>query len=397
MDRCSRVNVILLFEAEIASTQLVERVLQTSRFSYEKYVISDYCRLTDCNGGIPLIIRSAEPETVSLVKHYVVMSTPFVYYIDDNFWEINDGSLLAKYYQHPTIQYGLEYIVTHASTVLCNSLELAKFIERKFRRHVAIVPPMFDFSLVKNVERYSGEEIRIGFAGSESRKKDIGFISEVIPIILDKYENVVFEFAGVIPDGVWLCNRVRYHSAIKNYSDFIRLQYSRGWIIGLAPLSGSVSDNYKTNNKFREYSACKTVGVYSDSPSYSHCVIDKVNGMVCRSLEPSEWIDKITYLIDSPISCASMSKNAYQFVKDNYDVEVISACWHDVLYEAGKIKPRLKFREFPVFGLIKRVQWKVFLYKIRCQDVYKINGLLGLIRHIMMFIIKKGFNKDGNG
>ncbi|MGL4338625.1 MAG: hypothetical protein ACRCST_17190, partial [Turicibacter sp.] len=107
-----KLNVTIFFEAEIATTQLIEVVLGTQLFNYEKKLVSaGEGAIANDIDYLPLLIRGADPETVNLARNFVSESKPFVYYIDDNFWEIKGDTPLAKYYQHPIIRDGLKYIV----------------------------------------------------------------------------------------------------------------------------------------------------------------------------------------------------------------------------------------------------------------------------------------------
>ncbi|WP_429098386.1 hypothetical protein [Aeromonas veronii] len=390
-----KLNTILIYEAEIATTQLVERVLANPNLFNLKKEISQNALsnldklLNDNEEHLPIIIRSASPETIQMVRIYVQKAIPFVYYIDDNFWEIKGDTPLAKYYQHPIIRDGLKYIVGHASMVLCNSAPLADYIRERYTKRVSVVPPMFDFNLLEGVHSYCGEEIRIGFAGSSSRLKDINFLKNVIPDILEKYPRVVFEFAGVMPEGLKISDRIRYFKPVSSYADYISFQYSRGWKIGLAPLLGSESDCYKTNNKFREYSACYTAGIYSDSLSYKGSLKNNVNGLVCYSLNPQEWLLAISSLLDDAALRDHLAHTAHEFVKKHYDVNIISMAWHKTLLAASNVPPKPESKIIPLVSFYKRFKWQLFLYKLRAEDVYKNRGGTGLVKHILNFLYRK--------
>ncbi|PKQ80445.1 hypothetical protein CJP16_06545 [Aeromonas sobria] len=389
MSAIKRLNILMLYEADISSVQLVETVLSRDIFVLHKAVINSELIKNYSYYHMPLFIRSVDPEAVKLARKFVSESKPFVYYIDDNFWEIKGDTPLAKYYQHPIIRDGLKYIVGHASMVLCNSIQLADYIRERYTKRVSVVPPMFDFNLVEGVSSYDGEEIRIGFAGSSSRLKDINFLKNVIPEILEKYPSVVFEFAGVMPEGVQTSDRVRYFKPVSSYAEYISFQYSRGWKIGLAPLLGSESDCYKTNNKFREYSACYTAGIYSDSLSYKGSLIDNVNGLVCYSLTPQEWLLAISSLLDDTALRDRLAHTAHEFVKTHYDVNIISTAWHEALLTASNVPPKPESKIIPLVSFYKRFKWQLFLYKLRAEDVYKNRGGAGLLKHILIFLYRK--------
>ena len=392
MEYLNSFKTILVYEAKTSTVQLVERIFFSGGLNFEVMNILEFERKVEDNlplDAIPLIIRSVDYKLVDLVKRLCINKVPFAYYIDDNFWEIKGSTPLAKYYQHPIIRDGLKYIVGHASMVLCNSAPLADYIRDRYTKRVSVVPPMFDFNLLEGVHSYCGEEIRIGFAGSSSRLKDINFLKNVIPDILEKYPRVVFEFAGVMPEGVKISDRIRYFKPVSSYADYISFQYSRGWKIGLAPLLGSESDCYKTNNKFREYSACYTVGIYSDSLSYKGSLKDNVNGRVCYSLNPQEWLLAISSLLDDAALRDRLAHTAHEFVKKHYDVNIISMAWHKTLLAASNVPPKPESKIIPLVSFYKRFKWQLFLYKLRAEDVYKNRGGTGLVKHILNFLYRK--------
>lgn len=392
MEYLNSFKTILVYEAKTSTVQLVERIFFSGGLNFDVMNILEFERKVEDSlplDAIPLIIRSVDYKLVDLVKRLCINKVPFAYYIDDNFWEIKGDTPLAKYYQHPIVRDGLKYIVGHASMVLCNSVPLADYIRERYTKRVSVVPPMFDFNLVEGVSSYGGEEIRIGFAGSSSRLKDIHFLRYVIPEILKKYPNVVFEFAGVMPEDVQISDRVRYFKPVSSYAEYISFQYSRGWKIGLAPLLGSESDCYKTNNKFREYSACYTAGIYSDSLSYKGSLIDNVNGLVCYSLIPQEWLLAISSLLDDTALRERLAHTAHEFVKTHYDVNIISIAWHKTLLAASNVPPKPESKIMPLVGLYKIIKWQLFLYKLRAEDVYKNRGGAGLVKHILNFLYRK--------
>jgi hypothetical protein len=228
-------DILMVIEGEIATTYLIEQILTACAdhgIRYRKQFL-DKLRVADIKPNtIPLFIRCADPLLESWVELLTEAQHPYLFYIDDNFWEIKGKSPLARYYQHPLVRHSLEYAVSNADTIITNSKELASFILR-FNDRIKVLPAFFDFDVIEGITAQPTDEIRIGFAGSPSRVDDLDIISPIINPILDRYPSVVFEFAGVFPKGVNASDRVRFFPHVTDYREFIRFQAGRNWAVGL--------------------------------------------------------------------------------------------------------------------------------------------------------------------
>ncbi|WP_292491869.1 glycosyltransferase [Mesorhizobium sp.] len=283
---------------------------------------------------IPMFVRCADPLVLSWAQLLVDANRSYVYYIDDNFWRIRGENPLALYYRHPIVRKSLEFTVSHAETVIVNSSELATFVSR-FNTRVAVLPAFFDFSLIRGVAQSAGEEIRIGFAGSPSRVDDLDLIAPLIEPVLKRFPKTIFEFAGVLPRGVAAGARVRFFPHIGDYATYIRFQASRNWAIGLAPLVDHEANRGKTDNKYREYGACRIAGVYSNIPPYRNIVRNNENGILIENAEEL-WLRALSMLIESPKKREEMAELAFRHVKKRYDLPEVSHEWASLFVDVDR-------------------------------------------------------------
>lgn len=318
----------MVIEGEIATTQLIERILEACGkygLTYRKQYLSSL-KVEDFHSHtIPLFVRCGDPSVAFWIDRLRLAKHPYLYYIDDNFWRIGGDSPLARYYQHPTIRKSLELAITNATAVLTNSNELALFLGR-FSRYVCELPPFFYFSLIDQVIPDETDEVRIGFAGSSSRMDDLEIIRPLIEPVLLEFSNVVFEFAGILPRDIEPSDRVRFFPYTNQYNEFIQFQAKRNWAIGLAPLIDNESNRCKTNNKYREYSACKIVGIYSDIPPYQSSVIHGITGLLVKNT-PESWFNAISELVASPEKRIELMRRSNDDVRKKYCVERVSEVW----------------------------------------------------------------------
>jgi glycosyltransferase involved in cell wall biosynthesis len=301
---------------------------------------------------------------------------PYLYYIDDNFWELQDDSPLGQYYRDPRVRQSLEFAVSQANRVLTNSEVLASYL-RRFSERLRVLPASFDFSLIEGCIREQTSELRIGFAGSPSRGGDLELIRPVMQPVLDRIPNAVFEFCGVMPAGVQPDPRIRFFDHINSYADFIRFQAGRNWAIGLAPLRDHSANRAKTNNKYREYGACGIAGVYSDMPPYQGSVEPGVTGLL---VDPSNeaWLSAILLLAKEPNRRERIARSAGEDVLEKYCVVSVAGVWSDCIRETHTVlrgRPSHLTRAYMSGIVLQRLARGVRILWLQVQDAYRKGGV----------------------
>lgn len=328
----TKTDVLMVIEGEIATTHLIERILMACKpfgINYRKQFLSAL-KIDDFHSNtIPLFVRCGDPSMQYWVNLLRRARCHYFYYIDDNFWQIKGDTPLACYYQHPIIRHSLEIAVTYASKVLANSAELALFLGR-LNKNVNTLPSFFDFSLIDGCVRQSSHEIRIGFAGSPSRQIDLDIIRPIIFPILDLFPHAIFEFAGVMPQGLTEGGRIRFFPHTSDYIGFVKFLAERNWSIGLAPLVDNVANRCKTNNKYREYGACKIAGIYSNMPPYRNSVLPENTGLLVENSSKA-WFDAVKRLCSNRSETHQICQRAYDDVRQKHCVERVSSQWAECL------------------------------------------------------------------
>jgi glycosyltransferase involved in cell wall biosynthesis len=118
--------------------------------------------------------------------------------------------------------------------------------------------------------------------------------------ILDYYGGFVrLEFFGFVPAALVNHPAVRFESCAMDYRSFIIKLNDSHWDIGLAPLEDHMFNNMKTNNKLREYSACRIAGIYSNTPVYEPWVTQGETGYLVPHTEQG-WYEGIVAMIEDP-------------------------------------------------------------------------------------------------
>lgn len=347
-------RISLVIEAPTSTTELVKLCLSHFRKgSLLEYPIREVraseMSVGNLEDGINLFIRFADPASIEKVKELVANKVPFGYLIDDNFWMLQGTSPLDAFYQNPFVRSSLELAVSNARVVYCHSNIFKEFL-CKYNKNVVVLPTFFDFSCIDDIPSSSvdeaANEIRIGIVANASRVKDLDLITSAIISILKKSEsNVYFEFFGYIPDELAGLSRVRYFKGNSDYRTFIRMQYERRWLIGLAPLIQTPFSKFKTNNKFREFGACGTAGVYSDVSIYRECVEHGKNGWLVKDTK-EDWVRAIELAISHPDKTKALGVEARSQVRRDFALESIRDVWFDALTPLLQADRKRSFRGY---------------------------------------------------
>ncbi|PBB37496.1 glycosyltransferase [Mesorhizobium sp. WSM3868] len=376
-------DILVIIESEFATTHLIDQVMRACGAHGIRYKTQLLGKLqeSDFNSNtIPLFIRCADPLVLTWTQALVDSNHPYIYYIDDNFWQIPGKTPLAEYYRHPSTRKSLEFAIANAQAVIVNSLELGKFIS-EFNKNIVALPTFFDFSLIDDVHPSHTDEIRIGFAGSLPRIDDLDLISQLVEPVLEKFPKVVFEFAGVLPRGVVVGERVRFFPHVGDYKAYIRFQAERNWAIGLAPLIDNEANRSKTDNKYREYSACRIAGIYSDIPPYQEVVKQSVTGLLVDS-NSSSWRDALEILLEQPDKRLAMANAAYAHAKSRYDVLNVSHQWASFFKSLGRGAEMS--RPLGLVGLGARKVWRrIQRIKVYIAIMYKEGGIALVMQRII--------------
>ncbi|WP_433766932.1 glycosyltransferase [Pseudomonas putida] len=367
------VDVLLVVEADIATTQLTEQLLSECLafgIRYKKLYLSQLDEHAFTGAALPLFVRTADPVAIYWMEALKRSNIPYFYYIDDNFWLIGGDSPLAKYYKHPIIRRSLKFAVENAHTVITNSVALREYILPK-NKNTMLLPAFFDFSLLPVCDSKPVDEYRIGFAGSASRDADLDILKDVIPYFLNRRDNLAFEFIGCLPKWLEQGPKVRFFGHMHSYAEYIAFQATRSWKIGLAPLDNKTSNKYKTNNKYREYSAFRCAGVYSVSESYVDSVVDGVTGLLVETNTTESWISAIERYLDDESSRAEIVEKAYNDVHSRFDISAVATQWAALFQQGGKLLTNSRITPVHVSawdGLVRRLSHYWLLIEISMYE-----------------------------
>jgi glycosyltransferase involved in cell wall biosynthesis len=369
----SRARILIVSEAEIATTQIIEQIVKAcSAFglTYQKRLLKNLKPGDFTPDTLPLFLRCSGPYAQLWSRVLADAGCGYAYYIDDNFWELTGDSPVTRYYRKPSIRRSLDSIITRAHTLITNSPELASVISQ-FNDRTIILPTFVDFSLLERLRSDRAEnasnEIRIGFAGSAGRVDDLDLISNLVSKILTSHNNVIFEFIGVLPRNTPTGDRVRFFPHINNYEKYIEFQLGRHWDIALAPLLDHPANRCKSDVKYREYSALRYAGIYSNIPPYRDAVQNSVTGLLVNNTE-EEWLEAISNLLSNRDKRTTIARQAFEDSRRRYDIPRVADKWAAAFLQIGaeqtnNLRPlkQVFLRREKLIATVKRIGLRIQL------------------------------------
>jgi glycosyltransferase involved in cell wall biosynthesis len=332
------VSTCIVADGETPTTELVRQIVAiaglpeplTLRGGAEFYLAHAMASRID-RRALHLMVRVAHADAHAFVQRLRCVDVRYAYLIDDNFWLLDqEGDDLHDYYSHPLVRRSLQEAVAGAAVVLCHSEHFAAFL-RHFNSRVEVVPGAFSFELLDGLPPPAAhDEIRVGVVANSSRAADLAMVLPAIEAVLATRPEVVFEFIGWTPPELRGRPGVRSFEGTADYSAFLALKVSRGWLLGLAPLRPNRFVEYKSNNKYREFGGCGIAALYSDSRAYRECVREGQTGWLVADA-PQAWTAALLQAIGSPEATRAVGRLAREDVLAQHRLDRVAARWQQAL------------------------------------------------------------------
>jgi glycosyltransferase involved in cell wall biosynthesis len=321
---------LLVADGDIPTTRLLARELREGFHDVEVRIAKDLFGV-EFSGRPVVVSRLCYPRFSWLPAYLSRRKLRYAYFLDDNFWEITQqtGVDLASFFQHPATVETLDAFVRNAGVVICWSSRLREYVAARHPEAITeFVRPGFDVATATALrERRDARPadprrgVRIGYP-TTARPRVTPLLVPLVRHFLEHYGNeVVFEFIGWMPEALSELPNVVLHPWIAEYDAFLAFKLGRRWDIGIAPLLGDTFDQFKTDNKYREYAGCGIPGVYSRVSPFVETVRHGTTGLLVEN-EPADWIAALEQMVKSPELRASIATAASDDVRRNYDLRM---------------------------------------------------------------------------
>ncbi|WP_054956211.1 glycosyltransferase family protein [Paenibacillus dakarensis] len=334
MRRKGDLNVLIIGSDRIASYKI--GLEQPLRFLEKSGICSfeirpdhevDKSKLAEAD--IIMFFRTVQPETYKLFEMAREMGKKTVYVIDDHFLAINPGSDMGRYYHESSRRKTYVKFLKNAQIVKVASAFFARHLDTHFKPNkIVYFPGSVDFSIISRVKKNKKPDDKI-VIGYEGGRKPVAFepVIHALDRIMQKYgDNIRMEFYGYAPEELKDSPQVYAEPHDENYKKFLKRLYRTNWDIGLAPLERTLLHDCKSNNKFREYSACRIPGIYASSPAYEEWVKHKENGLIISG-GTEEWYEAIVQMIEHPELRQKIADQAEQDSLRNFSVDACADKW----------------------------------------------------------------------
>lgn len=294
---------------------------------------------------VAVLCRNTEPLAAKWFWPLLEFDKPYIYDIDDNLLELKGDSPLVEYHNEPSQQKMLTEYIRLASLVRVYSAPMYDRVKELNENVIKVVAPV-DFRLISPKERSPKTDIvKIVYATSrpDDYLADI-FIPALKRIVQEYEDRVKIYFLGYSPPEFKETPNVVRESLVFNYEQYLRGFSRAGYDIGLAPLYNDIFHRSKTNNKFREYGACRIAGIYSDVDVYASCVVNNKTGLLVDN-DPEAWYQGIASLIENHELRLSIQKDAYKFVQQNYSQSAFADLWYKQIVQMKHSRREKDYRE----------------------------------------------------
>jgi Glycosyl transferases group 1 len=275
---------------------------------------------------ILIFCRNMEPNFSQAFHWAIAQGKPYIYDIDDNFFDLPKDTEEFSYYNTPERQGLLIEYLTHAALVRVYSPPMLERVTA-ITEQVVRTPAPVDLALVHLPNPKDLKPLKIVYA--TSRKVD-----PLFSIFWPALQRILIDYDGRIEAHFWgffaqkfaRLKGIHYHAPTANYDSFLRNFSRSGFSIGLAPLFDTNFYRSKTNNKFREYGACRVAGIYSDVEVYRECVTDQETGILVDNIEES-WYQAMVQLIEDENLRLHIQTQAEIVVREQYSEEIFESTW----------------------------------------------------------------------
>jgi len=213
---------------------------------------------------------------------------------------------------------------------------------KPFAKNIHVVENVIDLKLWP--KRKKNKLLTIGWIGAGSHDDDLGLIRNVVPNILNAYNNVQFsivhgapEFFKHKPGCEYLENphhprynkmkrcplckgidRVLWTHDFKTIDKYPKWAASFGFDVGLAPLVDLNFTRGKSNLRWLEYSAMGIPTIASPLNHFVETIKDGETGLIVKDNNEQGWIEAIEDMIENKDLREEIGRNARNEIKTNW-------------------------------------------------------------------------------
>jgi glycosyltransferase involved in cell wall biosynthesis len=238
-----------------------------------------------------------------------------VYEIDDDVFRVDITNWMAyPSYSKGDVRDAVEHSAQVADMVTVTTEPLAE-IMRPFSGNVRVIPNCIPDGVLE-IERPRQPKVVVGWGGGASHARDIAMIAPTLRHVMEKHrKRAELNIMGTnyLPT-VWDCRPEDIRREHGRFTPWVPVNGSLAYYkaidcdIALAPLTGTLFDQSKSNIKALEAFGLGIPVLASDVEPYRGTVIDGFNGYLCR--RKGDWGRRLEELICDDAAREEMGRNA---------------------------------------------------------------------------------------
>lgn len=271
------------------------------------------------------------PEHVA--KYCRLAGKKVIYELDDNIFNYPDSPEYKKdNVQQETVS--AIKMLRQCDAMTTTTQAIADVVNELVDIKVYVLPNQIDFSNFNSQLTTRNSQLIIGWAGGHFHIQDLSLIEEPLSRILDKYPDVMVAMLGCCPKGLYERYKGRlWVEPFNSIQDFFTRMALMRFDIGIAPLYKTEFAMGRSNLRLLQYAALKIPIIGSNYGEYGTALNNGLKGI---KVEDAEWFEKISYLIEGEQERKRLGEEAFDYVKEHYDIEKNVHKWADCYKEVMK-------------------------------------------------------------
>jgi glycosyltransferase involved in cell wall biosynthesis len=254
--------------------------------------------------------RRFDDEVVPAIQYCRSRGKIAVYEIDDDLWNIHPGNPARDTFSRPGVLPTIEEAIRACDFATTTTPLLAARLH-SLNRDVRVLPNMLpdEYWRFDGPKEQSQDHVVIGWAGTATHAPDLALLEDTIPLLLDRYPNVDFVYAGSAEKPV-------EHERVHRIPAVGFPQYPflvSAFDIGLAPLQDTLFNRCKSDLKVLEYAMSGIPVVASKVEPYERSIEHGRNGFLARN--GKDWLKQLARLIEDADLRTDMGRRAQGFAK----------------------------------------------------------------------------------
>ena len=234
-----------------------------------------------------IIQRSTSPTGLRAQSLAHTAGAVVIYECDDNFLVIDkDTPAVGAYYSDPAVRRTFRQAACERRSGDDDHRSPCRCL-RRVRRTMSVSCPPASTSptSTRSLAPEAPSVLVIGYAGTITHGPDFALRgARPAPRARRRRRDGPSAVLRLRPrDPRWACPMSTSFPSHRDYPAFLRALSRVDWSFGIAPLADLPSRRGKSDNKYREYGACRIPAIYSDCPAYSRSVVDGRTGLLVSS------------------------------------------------------------------------------------------------------------------